>query len=172
MQDMDWLQIGWPNCRSIPHQEPTYHGLICGYRKFVLYAPIPVLRFNLHKARPNNCGRRYADIYIPTLTLSSLSSKQVLLLNMSKTKVLRHIELNRTLDIAVAFTAATRALVAEMHTKGNNPYGKRPVGTAKRSINTTWQASTAVVHFTLHNTLPLWRSVSPSAATGVCAAVI
>ena len=121
------------------------------------------------RARPNNCRCRYADIYIPKLTLLSPSSKQVLLLNLSKTEVLRHNELNRMLDIAVAFAAATRALVAEMHTKGNTPYGNRPVGTAKRPINTTWQASTAVVRFTLHNTLRLWRSVSPSAATSVCA---
>ena len=47
----------------------------------MLYVPIPVLRLNLHHASPNMYGRRHADICIPTLTLLSLSSKQVLLLN-------------------------------------------------------------------------------------------
>ena len=88
---------------------------------------------------------------------------------MSEDKALPHIELNRMLNIAVASMDATGVLVADMRAKGYNPYDKRPIAPAKRPINTKWQASSAAVHFTLHNTLPLWRSVSASAASSVCA---
>ena len=88
---------------------------------------------------------------------------------LSKTNVLRHIELDRMLDITVAFTAATRALVAGARTRGYSPYDKRPIGPAKRPMKAARQASNSVVHLTLHHTLPLRRSVPPSAATSVCA---
>ncbi len=72
--------------------------------------------------------------YTPRLTSLNLNSNKVLSLNMSNNEALLHIELNRILNIAQAFTDATRALIADMCTKGNNPYGKRPVGPTKRSI--------------------------------------
>lgn len=69
---------------------------------------------------------------------------------MSKAKDLRHIELNAMLDIAIAFTDATRTLVADMRAKGYNPDDKRPIGPAGRPMDAAWRASSAVVHFTLH----------------------
>ena len=69
---------------------------------------------------------------------------------MSKAKALRHIELNAMLDIAIAFTDATRTLVADMRAKGYDPDDKRPMGPAKRPMDAAWRASSAVVHFTLH----------------------
>lgn len=69
---------------------------------------------------------------------------------MSKTKDLRHIELNAMLDIAIAFTDATKTLVADMRAKGYDPYDKRLIGPAKRPLDAAWRASSAVVHFTLH----------------------
>lgn len=106
--------------------------------------------------------------HTPILTSLSLSSKNVVLLKISKTKVLPHIELNRMLAIGAAFTGATRALVADMRTKGYTPYDKRPIGPAKRPMKAAWQASSAVVHFTLHHTFSLRRSV-PLSAVSVCA---
>ena len=79
---------------------------------------------------------------------------------MSNNEALLQIELNRILNIARAFTDATRALIADMCAKGCNPYDKRPIGPAKRPMKTAWQALTAVVHFTLHYTLSLRRSVA------------
>ena len=69
---------------------------------------------------------------------------------MSKGNALRHIELNAMLDIAIAFTDATRTLVADMRAKGYDPDDKRPIGPARRPIDAVWRASSAVVHFTLH----------------------
>ena len=106
--------------------------------------------------------------HTPRLTSLSLNSKKVLSLNMSNNEALLHIELNRILNIAQAFTDATRALIADMCAKGFNPYDKRPIGPSKRPMKTAWLASSAVVHFTLHHTLSLRRSVPPSAATSVC----
>lgn len=69
---------------------------------------------------------------------------------MSEAKALRHIELNAMLDIAIAFADATKSLVADMRAKAYSPDDKRPVGPAKRPIDAAWRASSAVVHFTLH----------------------
>lgn len=69
---------------------------------------------------------------------------------MSEAKALRHIELNAMLDIAIAFTDATKTLVADMRAKGYDPDDKRPIGPANRPIDAAWRASSAVVHFTLH----------------------
>ncbi|MXY08160.1 MAG: hypothetical protein F4058_04415 [Rhodothermaceae bacterium] len=81
----------------------------------------------------------------------SLSSKKVVLLNKSKTRIHPYIELNRMLDTTAAFTGATRALVSDMCAKGYNPYYKRSADPAKRPMKAAWEASDAVVHFTLHH---------------------
>ena len=91
---------------------------------------------------------------------------------MSKTKALRHIELDGILDITLAFTDATRALVSDMRAKEYNPYDKWSTDPAKRPMKAAWQASCAVVHFTLYHTLPLQRSVPPFAFTSVCTTAI
>ena len=56
--------------------------------------------------------------HTPRLTSLNLNSKKVLSLNISNNEALLHIELNRTLNIAQAFTDATRALIADMCAKG------------------------------------------------------
>lgn len=70
---------------------------------------------------------------------------------MNRAKGQRQAELNAMLDSAIAFTEATRTLVADMRTKGYRHDDPTPIaGPGTRPMRDVWRASSAVAHFTLH----------------------
>ena len=66
-------------------------------------------------------------------------------------KALRHAELNAMQNAAIGFTVATKMLADDIRTRGYRYNDPTPVdGGGGRSHREIWRASSAVVHFNLH----------------------
>ena len=70
---------------------------------------------------------------------------------IAKDNTLRQAELLAMLDSAIAFTVATKTLVADIRTRGYRHDDPKPIaGPGTRPVRDVWRASNAVAHFTLH----------------------